>query len=84
MVCFIQEASENSLKSSTLIKAATGQDKIKGEFKFGARFEFTPYSKLIMPTNSVPIYSDDSDAWYRRLLLLDFPNKFKTLPAGKG
>lgn len=84
LVCYIQEASANSLKSSTLIKAATGQDKIKGEFKFGGRFEFTPYATIIMPTNSVPINSDDSDAWYRRLLLLDFPNKFKQMPKGEG
>jgi len=29
-----------------------------------------------MPTNSVPISSDESYAWYRRLILIDFPNRF--------
>jgi len=65
------------IKDSGLIKKATGQDPITAAKKYRDPFQFFNYAKLIFSANEVPDTYDDSDAFYRRINLVEFPNKFE-------
>lgn len=42
--------------------------------------QFLNYAKIIIDTNEIPKTKDDTDGWYRRLIFIDFPNKFEKNP----
>lgn len=64
------------LKNTDKIKMATGEDLINCERKFKEPFVFQNYAKLIFLTNQIPLTKDKTFAFYRRVFLLEFPNKF--------
>ncbi len=64
------------LKQTGAFKAITGNGEISGEMKYGGRFKFRPYVKMCFATNNVPRTNDDSDAFYERWIILNFPNSF--------
>jgi Predicted ATPase len=46
--------------------------------KYSTKFiNFTNYAKFIFSTNKIPETLDDSDAFFRRWILINFPNKFE-------
>ncbi len=60
-----------------LFKMATGEDTIDGAVKFLQRkVRFLNIAKMIFSANRVPEIKEDSDAVYRRWLVVDFPNTF--------
>ena len=66
------------LQSVDVIKRITGEDLIKCEIKGGDVFTTRLYLKLAFSTNEMPISLDEqSNAWYRRLLMLNVPKKGK-------
>lgn len=66
------------LESVDVIKRITGEDLIKCEIKGGDVFTTRLYLKLAFSTNEMPISLDEqSNAWYRRLLMLNIPKKGK-------
>lgn len=66
------------LESVDVIKRITGEDLIKCEIKGGDVFTTRLYLKLAFSTNEMPISLDEqSNAWYRRLLMLEVPRKGK-------
>jgi len=65
------------IKDSGLIKKATGQDPITAAKKYRDPFQFFNHAKLVFSANDVPDTYDDSDAFYRRINLVEFPNKFE-------
>jgi len=64
------------LRNTDKIKMATGEDLINCERKFKEPFVFQNYAKLIFLTNQIPLTVDKTFAFYRRVFLLEFPNKF--------
>jgi putative DNA primase/helicase len=68
----------NDIKDTGLLKELTGGDAaISAQHKFGHRFEFFNYAKLIYSCNQLPRFvSDDSDALWSRLIFINFPNQF--------
>lgn len=72
-----------ALASTGKIKMLTGGDHITVERKFGDFFEYVNYAKMIFSTNKLPMSYDDSDAFYRRWIIINFPNKFSEVN-GKG
>ena len=72
-----------ALDSTGKIKMLTGGDHITVERKFGGFFEYVNYAKMIFSTNKMPMSYDDTDAFYRRWVILTFPNKFNE-NSGKG
>jgi putative DNA primase/helicase len=54
----------------------TGRDLITAERKFQHSFTFENYAKLLFSANKVPEAFDDSDAFFRRWLIVVFPNQF--------
>jgi putative DNA primase/helicase len=64
------------LKYTGIIKMLCGSDPIHAEHKNRDPFDFQNYAKLIFSANQVPESWDDTDAFYRRFRIIDFPNQF--------
>lgn len=77
LLCEIAETNITNLKHTSTLKRLTGGDLISAEFKGKNSFQFENYAKLIVASNSLPMTSDRTDGFYRRWLIIDFPNKFE-------
>jgi len=71
------EITAEALKRTGIFKALTGQDLITAARKFKGSFSFENYAKLIFSANKLPLTSDNSYAFYRRWVLISFPNTFE-------
>jgi len=71
------DLSDASLKQTGRFKMLTGGDPIEAERKFKDPFSFINYAKLIYSANKVPSTGDPSDAFFRRWIFVNFPNKFE-------
>jgi putative DNA primase/helicase len=66
------------MKSTDIIKSLTGYtDKITGEKKFQDTFEFVNGAKLIFSANQLPLVDDETEAFWNRVILINFPHKFE-------
>ena len=65
-----------ALQSLTYFKTITSGDDIDAERKFRNPFFFKPFAKLIFSANEIPKSNDKTFAYYRRWILILFPNKF--------
>lgn len=77
LVCLMGETNFGILKKSSILKKLTGEDQIGFEFKNKTPFDDTNYAKIFIASNSLPSSMDTSDGFYRRWLILDFPNTFQ-------
>ena len=77
LVCSIGETNFSVLDQSSMLKKLTGGDKIGFEKKNKDPFDDYNYSKPIIASNSLPTSSDTSEGFYRRWLIIDFPNEFE-------
>lgn len=73
------DLSNAAFRNTGMFKILTGQDEISAEVKFiQRRLDFMNYAKLIFSCNKLPqVYGDDSDAFFRRWIIINFPNKFE-------
>ena len=71
------DLSSKSVGDLGLFKMATGEDPIDGAVKFLQRkIRFKNVAKMLFSANKVPEIKEDTDAVYRRWLVVDFPNSF--------
>jgi len=75
-VCIIGECDFNELRKTSIMKKLTGQDLIGGEYKNKTPFDFRNYAKIIIATNNLPETTDKTIGFYRRQMLIYFPNRF--------
>lgn len=69
------EEKEGRIDSEELKKIISGQDvNLKRKFKMG--ISFTPKTKIIVDSNGVPYFDDTSHGIKRRLVIINFDNKF--------
>ena len=68
---------DETLRHTGIFKMIAGGDTISAERKFKPFFEFEPTCKLIFSANKVPKTLDDTSAFFRRWIILNFPNKFE-------
>ncbi|GAI61178.1 unnamed protein product, partial [marine sediment metagenome] len=66
-----------------LFKMLTGGDTLGAEKKFKDRFSFNNYARLIYSTNKPPRVDEDTLAFWRRWIFINFPNKFEGRKADK-
>jgi len=59
-----------------VIKQLTGGDSICADVKFKGAINFYNYAKLISSCNEVPETPDVSDGFFRRAIIINFPNSF--------
>ena len=71
------DLSNRAMYETGIFKQLTGGDQIQAEFKFKSAFKFTNFAKLIFSCNQLPEVKDNTDAFYRRWIFFNFPNKFK-------
>jgi putative DNA primase/helicase len=67
---------DRALWRTGTFKMLTGRDLIAAERKFQQSFTFENYAKLLFSANKVPEAYDDTDAFFRRWLIVVFPNQF--------
>lgn len=77
LVCLIGETNFSVLEQSSILKKLTGGDKIGFEKKNKDPFDDYNYAKPIIASNSLPSSNDTSEGFYRRWLIIDFPNEFE-------
>ncbi|MHA2244116.1 MAG: DNA primase family protein [Candidatus Hodarchaeales archaeon] len=66
-----------AIYNTGLFKALTGEDTVTANIKFGKIYEFENYAKLFFSTNEIPASAyDESDAYYGRWIIIDFPHQF--------
>ena len=80
LACMMGETNFGVLNKSSLLKKLTGGDLIGFEMKGKKPFDDYNYAKMLIASNSLPTSEDTSDGFYRRWIILDFPNQF---PEGK-
>ncbi len=71
-VVIASEFPEGKKFNTALIKALTGRDKITARFLYRETFEFSPTFKIWIATNSKPIVTEDTIAFWRRVKLIPF------------
>jgi putative DNA primase/helicase len=76
LVCEIAETNVSLLRYTSSIKRLTGGDFVNAEFKGKNPFDFVNYAKLVIATNSLPMTRDNTEGFYRRWNIIEFPNKF--------
>ncbi|MEM2281866.1 MAG: phage/plasmid primase, P4 family, partial [Candidatus Bathyarchaeia archaeon] len=65
---------KTTLVTTEIIKMLTGEDLISAEFKGKQKLiQFTNYAKLIVVANRLPPVNDTSLAWWRRVIVIEFP-----------
>ena len=70
------DLSDRALQTTGRFKMLTGRDTISAEFKFKSMFNFDSYAKLLFSANRLPETKDESTAFFRRWILINFPNRF--------
>jgi putative DNA primase/helicase len=63
-------------------KGLVSGDNIQAEEKFKKPFGFRPVATIVCSFNELPQTADRSDGFYRRWLVVPFPNKFVDNPSG--
>lgn len=65
------------LQTTGMIKTLTGSDDLlRAEFKGQNSFQFINFSKLIFSCNQIPTAWDDTDAFYKRIRIIEFSQRF--------
>jgi len=80
LVCTLGETNFGVMNKTSLLKKLCGQDLIGYEFKNKNPFDDINYAKILINSNSLPSSEDTSEGFYRRWMIIDFPNTF---PEGK-
>lgn len=77
------DISTKALYQTGVFKMLTGGDMISAEQKFQKHFNFINYAKLMFSCNQLPETKDESLAYFRRWIIIEFPNKFEGRKADK-
>jgi putative DNA primase/helicase len=64
------------IKDTGKIKKLTGNDEYPGEFKYKTPFKFRNYAKLVFSCNEIPKTDDTTDAFFRRLIIINLMQQF--------
>lgn len=71
------DLSFDDINTTGAFKMATGGSYLTGEYKFGDRFQFVSFAKLIFATNKIPRTKNvDDDAYYGRWIVIRFDQTF--------
>jgi putative DNA primase/helicase len=76
LACIMGETDFGILKDTSILKQLSGMDLVSAEYKGKNSFDFESYATLFIASNSMPITEDKTDGFYRRWLIIDFPNSF--------
>ena len=70
------ETNFNEMSKTSVLKKLTGGDLIGFEYKGKNPFDEKNYAKILIATNNLPTTTDKTIGFYRRWMIIDFPNRF--------
>lgn len=70
---------ESKAFSSDIFKAIVSGDKIGAAFKFQTPFDFRPFCKLAFSSNKPPRILDNSEGFFRKIIVIEMNNRFDLL-----
>jgi len=76
LVCQMGETNFNEMNKTSILKKLSGGDLIGFEHKNKDLIEDKNYAKIIIATNNLPATTDKTIGFYRRWMIVDFPNQF--------
>ena len=76
LVCQMGETNFNEMNKTSILKKLSGGDLIGFEYKKKDPFEEVNYAKILISTNNLPATTDKTIGFYRRWMIVDFPNQF--------
>jgi putative DNA primase/helicase len=65
------------LQSTGKFKSIVSGDPIGAEQKFKDHYTFEPYARLVFSANEFPRSADKTEAYFDRLIFVEFPHKFR-------
>jgi putative DNA primase/helicase len=71
------DLSSQAVSDTGIFKMITGSDMIYADRKFKDGFYFRSFAKQVFSCNKIPISRDDTNAYFRRWILMSFPNRFE-------
>ena len=71
------ELSSATIFDAAILKKLTGKQPVRIQRKNQRAYDTRLYAKLFFSANKVPESADDSDAYYRRNVILSFPTQFE-------
>lgn len=77
MVNSASDIGSETIYNSSKFKGLCSEDPIDAEVKFKSSYSLVSYAKLIFSANKLPKTTDESYAFFRRWLLISFPNTFE-------
>ena len=76
LVCMMGETNFNEMSKTSILKKLTGGDTVGFEYKNKNPFDEINYAKILIATNNLPSTTDKTEGFYRRWMIIDFPNRF--------
>ncbi len=77
LLCLMGETNFATISKTEKLKRLCGQDPVGFEYKGKNGFDDVNYAKIVIATNALPQTNDRTKGFYRRWLIIDFPNEFK-------
>lgn len=77
LAVFMSELNEEGLENTIQLKKLSGEDEIRYEFKGKGSFSEPSYTTALIGTNTLPVPTDKSEGFFRRWIIIDFPNTFE-------
>lgn len=71
------DISDECIYHNDTFKTLVGGDRMRGEKKYSQAFSFKNTARLIFSANKIPAVKDDTRAFFRRWILINFPNVFE-------
>ena len=71
------ELTNTIIRDTSVLKKLTGRQPTRIQRKNQRAYDVCLYAKLWFNANRIPATCDDSDAFFRRKIILGFPNKFE-------
>ncbi len=72
------DTGKTALKDTGCFKELTGRDGVNLKRKFKRTLRFVNYAKHVFACNDLPIVYDNTEGFWTKWVLLDFPYEFKT------
>jgi len=72
------DTGKTSLKDTGCFKELTGRDGVNLKRKFKRTLRFVNYAKHVFACNELPIVYDNTEGFWTKWVLIDFPYEFKT------
>ena len=71
------ELTSTTIHDTTVLKKLTGRQPVRIERKNQRAYDTVLYAKLLFSANKIPETEDDSDAYFRREIIISFPDRFE-------